>query len=722
MKIFKTLILLLIPLGIFSQDTIFYSPSECISTYNAFLNNSDYSQVLALAHEILPEGTVIMDPEKLSNGVDVEDILDEMGIDQGTSFNFEFQRENPLDEKMYFNRYEQFYYGIKVEGGGYVEGKAVYDGPSSGPCDELVMLIPHIITGINLTTTPTYTASNVVGDFPNLTTNDLELLIVSNAEGNCNNNLVWKGIYNQSGQSFLRYVDAHTGQISRTIEIGHHLVAPMNNTASYGNTVDLDDRTTNGVTDLASPDGTLRVYNFGSILPATDPINSSEWSTSLIPTTTNGSWTTEAPTEVYQLFYLMSYARGVYKSLDLDITQIEAGVSLGFNNSRSAVENNSSLAFFLFGYNNGQPLIEIDIVGHEFAHAILDNFIVDENIMHEGLSDIFGTFIESKFQNGSTDWIYGDNNSNFLPSFDYRDASDDACFKFINATRLEYLNGNVLNHWFQLISEGDPNVFVPSLGMDAALNIVLAALTTGGDNPSFEDFARQTLSNTMLNFGRCSDEYKAIYNAWEEVFCDPSQPLNLSGFPQPCTFSISGPLQTCEEENHVSNPSPYIFCYDGPNSKYQWTIVSENSTQFGLSGNQTGNMTITDGPCLTIDEIPEFNYYPKYFTIEVYNLTLGPDSKIKKTIPIFDCNEDDPTCQDYYGLMPNNTSNLKEIDNSLKKNVDLIKVYSTEGKELFSTKNIDNFLLTEIKYKGFLLISYLDKNGKVITTRKFFNQ
>jgi hypothetical protein len=143
-----------------------------------------------------------------------------------------------------------------------------------------------------------------------------------------------------------------------------------------------------------------------------------------------------------------------------------------------------------------------------------------------------------------------------------------------------------------------------------------------------------------------------------------------------------------------------------------------------MNGFQTGNKSVTNGPCLTINEIPEFNYYPKVFTIEVYSDNLGPQSKMKRSILILDCNDDDPTCQDFYGLMPNGTTSVSGLNDgdSLMKNVDYIKVYSLEGKELFKTNNFHNFNVLDIPYKGLILISYFDKKGNIITSKKFFNQ
>lgn len=106
----------------------------------------------------------------------------------------------------------------------------------------------------------------------------------------------------------------------------------------------------------------------------------------------------------------------------------------------------------------------------------------------------------------------------------------------------------------------------------------------------------------------------------------------------------------------------------------------------------------------------------------MYSLDLGPGTKLTRTIPILDCNNDDPTCQDYYGLMPNNTSNTQEINNYIISNAAFIKIYSLDGRELYQTEKIDKFEVIDLTFKGLILISYLDKNGKVITTRKFFNQ
>lgn len=687
MKNLNILFILLIPFLSFGQDTLFYYPNECSTAFNAFLNNSNYSQVENLVHKIIPDGTLFLDPEQTASGLTIYDILDEMGLDQGTTFSFTEQVASKLSDSHNYNKYQQYHNGVKVEGGGFVEGIRIYDGPTTGPCDEEVMLMPNIVTGINVSTTPTYSSSNLSTMFPEQDTNKLELVLVTNIEGNCNIKLAWKGSYIISETQYFRYVDAHNGQELASWDLVHHgnitRGAPMKNTNLYDN-IELTTRHENGTTTLETEDQSLQIFDFIDECPRDEQYRPSDWETNLIPSTNapvNNDWGNEGSEESYQLFHLFDLALSDYGTLGITFNNVDVGYCSDHDNATSLPLNDpNDGSRFLFGNVNGKFSGQYDIVVHEIAHSYLNDRIGEYARIHEGVADMFAIFLDYYRNNNSTDWIFGNDldDSGFT-----RDATENGCFNenLFNNSQADYINGRIMNHWLYLISEGDSNQEIPGIGLDKAFLIVLDALSLCGDNPSFVEFANKTLVSVVHPFGRCSDEYKAIYNAWKAVCMDP----DWSG---PCNSTITGPSWTCEEEQHISNSSPYHFCYDGGQTgTYTWTIISENSPQFDLSGNQTGNKTVT-GSCMDITEIPEFNFYPKVFTIEVYNNNQGHSSKISRSIIIKDCNNDDPDCEDYYGLMPNNTSGTSDLGTSLEiKEITNIEVYDYLGRLLFKENN-----------------------------------
>lgn len=62
--------------------------------------------------------------------------------------------------------------------------------------------------------------------------------------------------------------------------------------------------------------------------------------------------------------------------------------------------------------------------------------------------------------------------------------------------------------------------------------------------------------------------------------------------------------------------------------------------------------------------------------------------KLAEVSLLKDCNNDDPDCEDYYGLMPNNISGTSDLGKSLEiKEITNIEVYDYLGRLLFKENN-----------------------------------
>lgn len=150
-KVFNSLFVALFALQMaFAQATL--SSSNC-SNYNAFRTSSTYSNLEYYADKISPTGIIILNLSKSNEYGGVEDLYPLLGVGQGTTFQLIKETSSHFDEGKYYRKYQQYYQGVKVEGGGYTVGYYIGDGPGD-PCDVAFMVSPHIANNFNISVTP----------------------------------------------------------------------------------------------------------------------------------------------------------------------------------------------------------------------------------------------------------------------------------------------------------------------------------------------------------------------------------------------------------------------------------------------------------------------------------------------------------------------------------------------------------------------------------------
>lgn len=151
-------------------------------------------------------------------------------------------------------------------------------------------------------------------------------------------------------------------------------------------------------------------------------------------------------------------------------------------------------------------------------------------------------------------------------------------YKGINYSTNYYTASTVISHWFYMICQGKTGVndngkafVVASIGMNKAEKIVYSSIKDNSvRNPTFKDFASQTILAAIGIYGDCSQEVISIRNAWyaSGVLADT---LNLSGGVQTCNFVI----------NATYKPSMVGLLYT-------WTIP-----ELGISNLTTTNSTFS---------------------------------------------------------------------------------------------------------------------------------
>lgn len=224
-------------------------------------------------------------------------------------------------------------------------------------------------------------------------------------------------------------------------------------------------------------------------------------------------------------------------------------------------DNNFLVPRISFGKVNGFDYCwEPSIVAHEYTHGVTE-FTADlvnefePGALDESFSDIFGIQIQAEMlDNGSTDWIIGNQVTTLIPSRSLIDPNSDGShftnyntngapiyalgqpdtyggLYFYDGNDINvndggiHINSGVQNYWFYILSEGKSetndlgNFYnVQGIGRDKAIQITYFALTSILQSASqFVDSRLATIQAAKEIFGECSQEHRSTIDAWYAV-------------------------------------------------------------------------------------------------------------------------------------------------------------------------------------------------------------
>jgi Zn-dependent metalloprotease len=194
------------------------------------------------------------------------------------------------------------------------------------------------------------------------------------------------------------------------------------------------------------------------------------------------------------------------------------------------------------GSGNKDPLVAIDVAGHEMSHGVTErtanlNYSGESGGLNEANSDIFGTMVEYYANNASDpgDYDIGEKINIFgngkplrymyQPSLDGQ--SPDCWSSGVGNLDVHYSSG-IGNHVYYLIAEGStagphtsPTCGAPAvtgIGRDKAAKIWYRALSTYWVSTTNYKSARTgTLSAATDLYGKCGAEYQTLLAAWAAV-------------------------------------------------------------------------------------------------------------------------------------------------------------------------------------------------------------
>lgn len=732
----------LLPLKSSSQDSTYVrTTSEC-NYFNTFFDDTVRYNLLDSLGDIQYARLInfnLLDSNGISSILELTDLF---GLDSTYTF-IRTNVQNQFDDTTrVFEKYQEYFQGIRVEGGGLTIGKNVdVDGSPQGPCEEVFLAYPFIIDITNMSIGDTIGLSSLrdslIDYFQDslIVETEIELIVFPDLKSDsCRLILGYSLVVASEDSLYLVRCNAMSGEVY-SIDAAFDGVSILADTELYGE-VTLSVLEDSGTKFLASEDSRLFVYDADQDYPDYDL---EAYMNYTLPSTTESTkWGNEATTHAYQAFYVFDKVRNVYEEeLNLPFDEIRVLANSGSSNTRGAFSvfgsRRTAARFVIHRDYSGDPNSSYDIIGHEMGHTYINEYFLSginytSKSIHEGLSDVFGTYVECHLESGC-DWTVGDD-LDLIDSGNnyYRDLDDYICFDDVVNDIHYHHRGTIIGHWFYLIVNGSSFYHISSLGIEKAINIVNSALVFMSDNQDIEDLMLATLVASDNIYGYCSDESTSIRRAWDRVCVTPPT--------FPCHFYVQGYNYVCEEDNSL-----VLDVMGGPPSAtYTWTILGRNNTEYSIVGGTSGSNQFI-GSKLIIDEFPTFPYYPQDVIFRVFGSGSGlsPAFIINKHVKILDCDHDDPTCDEYYSnqsrKFPNtdvfsfsNDGRLSEFDkewneDSFSKPI-YFEVYDVLGRRLYS-RNVTEYekiqIFWERYYGQVLLFKYYFEDGSISTKLKICN-
>ena len=286
----------------------------------------------------------------------------------------------------------------------------------------------------------------------------------------------------------------------------------------------------------ASTDGTVKQTKRDLVLLDSDII--SEDNTWLDhPAAVDIHW---GATKTYD-YFLDRFGRQGYNN---DNGYLKMVVNFGNNLIAAHYNYYNDVLVFSDGANNNNPLSELDIVAHEFSHAVTHSyarlkFWQESGSIDEALSDIFATAV--KFKLGRGDWLIaksvrpqGLRNLADPKSLQHPDTYEGDHWsqyptQFALDIGLKYRSirhehGEIMNYWFYLLCEGgkgendnEDEYEIQPIGMEKATEVVYASYNDLFPTVNFHQLRGITIAKARQLYGKCSDEVEQITNAWFAV-------------------------------------------------------------------------------------------------------------------------------------------------------------------------------------------------------------
>lgn len=461
----------------------------------------------------------------------------------------------PNREGFSHEHYEQYYKGVKVDGAGYnfhyTNGR-------------MYLANGHYVKVRNLNATPTRSRGAALQAFisfkkiekETIADTVISLLVKEIADVTATDTLISVQLVyriylesNHPNNNEVGYVNAHTGKVVLTEPRLMDLAGTF--ATRYNGSQQADTNPVSGGHRLfdntrGTSIHTLNLQNNSTIVSdAVELIdNDNNW-TSVEHASNNNDMGLDihwALQKIYDYFNSKHNIKGYDNPMSGTGQPINAFVRYGTNTEqRDNAFWNPTLKVFLFGQgvNDFRPLASLDVVGHEFGHAITTYQIGwgiagDQIVFHEGLSDIWGAILEHRIR-PSAAWRIGEQvtlNKPYLRNIQnpkdvnaMQQIADTYLSPLYNRTDSDYLpyvRSGVFSHWFYILANGKSGTndignsySVTGIGMDLAEELIVEAVFNNYLNGTTTYPAIRT---AMINaataiFGSGSCQHVAVVDA-----------------------------------------------------------------------------------------------------------------------------------------------------------------------------------------------------------------
>ena len=333
------------------------------------------------------------------------------------------------------------------------------------------------------------------------------------------------------------FVDVYSGKV---IQVRERVICTdvpgTANTMYYG--------TKNIVADMVSA-GNYRLKDNARGITTWDLNNGESEASAVYFTDTDNNWTTTTNQDdaAYTCHWALEGTYDYYfneHSLDsYDGAGAEINAYIHFSTAYTNAFWDGTGLWFGDGGAGYTPLTSVDVVAHEFTHAVTEYsaglvYSYESGALNESFSDIFGVIVDYEL-NPDANFLMGDVISTSGTPFrdmsnpNNTDQPDTYQGIFWDASGGDnggvHTNSQVMNYWFYLLCTGGSGVndngdafTITPIGMDAAGDIAYRTLTsylTSGSE--YFDAREMSIIAAEDLFGACSDEVVQVTNAWYAV-------------------------------------------------------------------------------------------------------------------------------------------------------------------------------------------------------------
>ncbi|MFT5169120.1 MAG: Zn-dependent metalloprotease [Saprospiraceae bacterium] len=703
--------------------------------------NTDLAQWV---HSIGSTGFIKFDLEKMQDITSFSNIEAHLGIVSPNTFTTVSETVSSLDTNITFVTTQQYFNGIYVEGGGYIEGFI--------NCITFFMNA-YIMEDINISLSPSLTKQQAISSLETYESetltfasfnpeDDVQLVINQDLSVSCDYLLSWKISYLKGSEPKTAFVNATNENVYKVSSLNQHIDAP---TVDYGTVILQDDlnfpetfyylRTPNSTVitfdKSTSNEAGIKTPGFpGPYAPFQQeniPSSFSAWPIigdfANDPATYQAHHVTTNVVDVLTLFGL-NFPSTIYVAGNLN----DEGA--GYFPYTDTNGGNYEVVYYgrIDPGNDDRSYALYDVAGHEMTHMFLKGRFNNEgeiNGIEESICDIFGEYAETEIKE-ETDWIGAGENG--INTREFENPTIPIYFPTIGEEDDEHDIAGPMNRWFRLLVEDETvtynglDYYFPEMDITEVTNIVRASIGFLQFSSDYYDVRAATLMVAEFLYGECSDEVNNIAAAWHVVGV---------GGPS-CEILIGGSRDYCEE--YLVSPGPNVhlsILYPLSNHYYEWTY---NLDWHAIGENAPQTHT---GTSVHFYEYSNMTWFPRHYNIYVKEYDSNNVLQRTKTVEvtIHDCDGDDPNpCEpddpvffqngDEISDLPQqnisfNNSNvlISGLDEDKKYNYSL---YDLVGREICNGDLNEHNSVENIQYFGIYILHIYDGQRNTVQVEKIF--